>query len=77
MSGYLTVDIAQCRAAGHQLKTVWSDKTPLKVNLLCLNCTEATRQSAYAAFGEDTQSWGAWRKRRKDRHEEAGHGEEE
>lgn len=62
MSTYLSVDAERCRREGHQLRTVWSDKTPLKVSLICVTCS-TSGQTAYAAYGDATKSWGLWKDR--------------
>ena len=66
---YLAVDVERCRREGHRLRTVWSDKTPLKVSLICLTCSEQTGQSAYAAYGDATKSWGLWKQKRRNNEE--------
>lgn len=65
MSAYVTLDIARCRNAGHRFETAGSDKTPMKLNLVCQTCSSNYGKTAYVAFGEDTLSWGAWQKRRR------------
>lgn len=40
MSAYLSVDIDRCLALGHHFRTAWSDKNPLKVSLICVDCTD-------------------------------------
>jgi hypothetical protein len=63
---YVFVDIDECRAAGHRFKTVWSDKTPKKVHLLCIHCTEDSGVSAFVAFSEPELGFGTtWRSRTK------------
>jgi len=65
---YTSVDVEQCREARHKLITAWSDKTPMKVNIICETCSNS-RHTAYAAYGVDTKSWGAWRRRKRETHE--------
>lgn len=57
---YLGVDVDHCLSKGHRFRLVWSDKTPLKVSLSCLTCSDASHKNAFAAYGVDTQSWGLW-----------------
>jgi hypothetical protein len=65
-SQYLSVDVDGCLARRHKLKTVWSDKNPMKVSLTCLTCTEATGKTAFVAYGIDTAGFGQWHSRRKE-----------
>jgi hypothetical protein len=58
--------IEDCRDRQHRLRTVWSDKTPMKVNILCQTCTERTHRSVYVAYGVPEKSWGAWRPRERE-----------
>jgi hypothetical protein len=65
MSAFLSVALEQCIPLGHRFKTAWSDKTPLKVSLICVTCTEGNPgKTAYVAYGTDYGSFGAWRQRR-------------
>ena len=67
-SAFLSVDIHSCIRKDHQFKCTWSDKNPMKVSLLCVTCSEASGKSAYAAYGDDTKSFGPWQAKR-GRHE--------
>jgi len=58
---FLSVDIESCRRLGHRFRMVGSDKTPMKRSLACLTCSAETGKNAYAAYGEETLSWGQWR----------------
>ncbi len=60
---YLSVDLDSCRRAKHTLRLTWSDKTPMKGSLMCVTCTLNTHMTAYAAYGDDTKSWGQWREK--------------
>lgn len=63
MSFYLSMDLDYCRGRGHKLKVTGSDKTPMKRNLLCETCSDANPgKTAYVAYGDETKSWGAWRR---------------
>jgi hypothetical protein len=57
---YISVNIQRCIDGNHKFKTTWSDKNPMKVSLLCRTCSDATGKSAYAAYGDDTKSFGPW-----------------
>ena len=59
---YGSADIEECREKGHRFQTTWSDKTPMKVSLLCKDCSEKSGNSTYVEYGVDTQSWGTWRR---------------
>ncbi len=59
-NAYLTLDVASCRKQDHRFKTAGSDKTPMKVNLICATCTDATGKTCYVAFGEPMKSEGQW-----------------
>lgn len=74
MSAYVTLDIARCRNAGHRFETAGSDKTPMKLSLVCQTCSGNYGKTAYVAFGEDTLSWGAWQKRRRKDSQQYGEG---
>jgi len=63
----MSVDVAMCQKHRHHFKTIWSDKEPLKIHLICLTCSDVTGQSAFVAYGESTKSWGPWRKLRIER----------
>ena len=73
MSGqFLTMDIDYCRKFGHRFQCAWSDKTPLKVSLICLDCTNThPGKTAYVAYGVEIGSWG--QRRRPREREEAEH----
>lgn len=58
---YASADIFRCRNIGHRFRAVWSDKTPLKVSLLCVTCSEISGNSTYVGYGEESKSWGVWR----------------
>ena len=64
MSAYISVNIERCQRDSHKMKLTWSDKTPLKASLLCDTCSRNSGKSAYAAYGDDTKSFGAWKARR-------------
>lgn len=71
MSAYVSADLENCQRLEHRFKTAWSDKTPLKVSLICVTCTDANPgKTAYVAYGVDTESWGQWRARRVERERE-------
>ena len=64
-TAYLSVDIDNCRFYNHRFIAAGSDKTPLKVSLICETCTDANPgKTAYAAYGVETASWGQWARRR-------------
>jgi hypothetical protein len=66
MSAYLSVDAEQCLRRGHSFYTAGSDKTPLKLNLICQTCTDANPgKTAYAAYGTDAGSFGQWTARKR------------
>lgn len=62
---YVAVDLARCRNLKHKLKLTWSDKTPLKVSLLC-DTESVNGVNAYAAYGDETKSWGQWRRKQEE-----------
>lgn len=62
---YLTVDVDDCLRRNHRFGTIWSDKTPMKVHLLCLSCSERTGKSTFAAYGNDQGSFGQWKVNRR------------
>lgn len=67
MSAYIAADIESCRRKGHRFRTAGSDKTPLKLNLICVTCTDANPgKTAYVAYGTDVGSFGQWRRRKID-----------
>lgn len=67
MSAYLSMDIESCRRNNHRFKTAGSDKTPMKLNLICMTCTDANPgKTAYVAYGTDIGSFGQWRRRKID-----------
>lgn len=60
---YLSPDIETCRAQNHHFEIVGSDKTPMKRSLMCRTCTDNNPgKSAYVAYGDETKSWGQWRR---------------
>jgi hypothetical protein len=61
---FLFVDIGTCRRRNHNLKSVWSDKTPLKVTLMCLTCSRAAHRDCSAAFSNPAKSFGPWSRSR-------------
>ena len=66
MSSYLSVDVEDCRRAGHKFTIAGSDKTPMKKNLICETCTlHNPGKTAYAAYGIDTGGFGKYRSQRK------------
>ena len=66
MSSYLSVDVEDCRRAGHHFTIAGSDKSPMKKNLICETYTLANPgKTAYAAYGIDTFGFGEIRTRRK------------
>lgn len=71
MSAIFNADIANCRNQQHKFRPVWSDKTPMRVSLLCVTCTDMRGQSTYVAFGIDTASWGQWRRKRREEDDES------
>lgn len=58
---YLSVDVESCRARGHHFTVAGSDKTPLKRSLICDTCS-GDGKTAYAAYGDEAGSFGAWRR---------------
>ena len=54
----------------HKFRTVGSDKTPMKLSLMCETCTDLSGNSTYCAYGVDTLSWGLWKKQAKPQEEE-------
>lgn len=64
---YGSAYIEDCRERGRKLKTAWSDKTPMKVNIICDTCSERQHKSVYAAYGVSEKSWGQWRPRERSR----------
>ena len=70
-SAYIAADIESCRRQGHHLKTAGSDKTPLKLNLICSTCTDASPgKTAYVAYGVEAGSFGQWRRRKNEDEQE-------
>jgi hypothetical protein len=60
---YRSADIEQCRRADHKFRPTWSDKTPMKVSLMCVTCTDANLRSTYVAYSlERGPNFGAWRR---------------
>src|SRR6266581_3324801 len=59
---YGSADVDACRKRGHHFTTAWSDKTPLKVSLICQTCSNQQGRSVYLAYGSDVGSYGGWRK---------------
>lgn len=64
MSHGVVQDIARCRNQGHRFTSIWSDKTPMKHSLICVTCTERNSVTTYVAFGDETKSWGQWRRQK-------------
>lgn len=65
MSAYLSADIELCHRRGHHFITAGSDKTPMKLNLICVTCTNANPgKTVYVAYGTDIGSFGQWRRRK-------------
>jgi hypothetical protein len=62
---YHAPNLNECRKAEHQFKATWSDKTPMKVSLLCVTCTEETGKSSFVAYGIEEKSFGQWRRLKK------------
>lgn len=58
-----SADIQVCRERLHSLRSVWSDKTPMKVSLMCRTCSDRQRKPVYVAYGTEMGSFGAWRPR--------------
>jgi hypothetical protein len=56
---YLAVDVEDCRRKGHHFTIAGSDKTPMKRNLICDTCS-GKGKTAYAAYGDETKSFGQW-----------------
>lgn len=68
---YVACDIEDCRKLNHKLKTAWSDKTPMKMNIICVTCTNANPgKTAYVAYGVQQNSFGQWRRRVDERERE-------
>jgi len=63
MSLYQTRDIEQCRKAGHHFDLIWSDKTPLKMSIVCKTCSDRDGVQTMVAFGDEAGSWGPWPER--------------
>lgn len=57
---YLFLDIDECRRQQHSFELAGSPKTPMKVNLVCRQCSDRLNKTAYVAFGEPAQSFGDW-----------------
>ena len=68
---YASADIQRCRNHGHRFQCTWSDKTPMKVSLLCVTCTEQNHKTTYVAYGSEQGSFGAWRRTTRKDDEEA------
>lgn len=67
MSAYIAADIESCRRLRHHFRTAGSDKTPMKLNIICDTCTNANPgKTAYVAYGTDIGSFGQWRRRKID-----------
>ena len=67
MSAYLSMFIEDCRRKRHRFKTAGSDKTPMKLNLICETCSDANPgKTAYVAYGVELGSFGQWRRRKVD-----------
>ncbi len=61
---YGSSDIENCRDQGHRLITAGSDKTPMKLNIICRTCSDRLKKSVYCAYGVEAGSFGQWRPRR-------------
>jgi len=61
---YGSEDIEMCVSLGHHIFTAGSDKTPMKLNILCRTCSERQKKSVYVAYGVPEKSFGQWRQRR-------------
>jgi len=59
---YKAVDLEYCRKRNHHFRSFHSDKTPLKVNLLCEECSRDGK-TAIVAYGTDVGSWGKWKRK--------------
>ena len=62
---YGSADIERCRERGHKFQLAWSDKTPLKMSMMCRTCTESSGKPTYVAYGIEHGSFGAWPSRRR------------
>lgn len=60
---YGSAYIETCARRGHHFKSVGSDKTPMKLSLICITCSDQQNKSVYVAYGTDVGSFGQWRKR--------------
>jgi len=56
---YKAGDIDECLAKGHRFHTFGSDKTPLKLNLMCLDCSYGD-VTVIVAYGQEAGSFGQW-----------------
>ena len=63
---YASAYIEDCLAKNHRFRCTLSDKTPMRVSLMCLTCTEQSHDNVYVAYGDDTKSIGVWLSRRKE-----------
>lgn len=63
-------EITACRNQKHQLRTVWSDKNPMKMHIVCDTCSLATGKSVFVAYGDELKSWGQWKRPNRKREEE-------
>ncbi len=61
---YGSSDIETCRDLGHRIITAGSDKTPMKLNIICRTCSDRLKKSVYVAYGVEHGSFGTWRPRR-------------
>lgn len=64
MKLYASADIDDCRQQNHQFQFTSSDKKPLKMSMLCVTCTERSHVSTYVGYGDETKSFGTWRRKR-------------
>lgn len=65
---YLAMDILDCYKKQHRFKMAWSDKTPMKMNIICETCCdENPGRTAYVAYGVQSGSFGQWRRRSQER----------
>jgi hypothetical protein len=65
VSAFLSMFIEDCNRKRHHFVTAGSDKTPLKLNLICVTCTDANPgKTAYVAYGVEHGSFGQWRRRK-------------
>lgn len=60
-SSYIAADVESCLRKGHHFTVAGSDKTPLKRSLICNDCS-GDGKTAFVAYGDETKSWGTWRR---------------